>query len=125
MDDSEAQFALTKFSRQLWQELVPELPADVEYDPCGTLWVAADTEEMAEVHRKQKYYTERGVRVEVLDAATGQTLVGYQKGDCVIEHQDSVKLPIPWKNRATLPAGQPIRLRFHLQNGDLFSHVID
>lgn len=68
MDDSEAQFALTKFSRQLWQELVPELPADVEYDPCGTLWVAADAEEMAEVHRKQKYYTERGVRVEVLDA---------------------------------------------------------
>lgn len=68
MDDSEAQFALTKFSRQLWQQLVPELPADVEYDPCGTLWVAADAEEMAEVYRKQKYYTERGVRVEVLDA---------------------------------------------------------
>lgn len=68
MDDSEAQFALTKLSRQLWQQLVPEFPADVEFDPCGTLWVAADAEEMAEVHRKQKFYTERGVRVEVLDA---------------------------------------------------------
>lgn len=65
MDDSEAQFALTHFSRTLWQKL--ELPADVEYDPCGTLWLAADEEEMAEVHRKQKYYSERNVCVEVLD----------------------------------------------------------
>jgi glycine/D-amino acid oxidase-like deaminating enzyme len=68
MDDSEAQFALTHFSRTLWQQLVQQLPADVEYDPCGTLWLAADEEEMAEVHRKQKFYSERGVRVEVLDA---------------------------------------------------------
>ncbi len=42
MDDSEAQFALTSFSRRLWHRLAPELPADVEYDRCGTLWVAAD-----------------------------------------------------------------------------------
>ena len=68
MDDSEAQFALTHFSRTLWQQLVPQLPTDVEYDPCGTLWLAADQEEMAEVHRKQKFYSERGVRVEILDA---------------------------------------------------------
>src|SRR6266436_8243402 len=69
MDDSEAQFALTHLSRTLWQQLVPQLPADVEYDPCGTLWVAADEEEMAEVYRKQKYYSGRGVRVEVLNGA--------------------------------------------------------
>jgi glycine/D-amino acid oxidase-like deaminating enzyme len=68
MDDSEAQFALTHFSRTLWQHLVPQLPADVEYDPCGTLWLAADEEEMAEVHRKQRFYSEHGVCVEVLDA---------------------------------------------------------
>jgi glycine/D-amino acid oxidase-like deaminating enzyme len=67
MDDSEAQFALTAFSRDLWQQLVPQLPADVEYDPCGTLWLAADEEEMTEVRRKQQAYTEHGVRVEVLD----------------------------------------------------------
>jgi D-hydroxyproline dehydrogenase subunit beta len=69
MDDSDAQFALTNFSRTLWQQLAQQLPADVEYDPCGTLWLAADEEEMAEVHRKQKYYSERGVRVEVLNGA--------------------------------------------------------
>jgi glycine/D-amino acid oxidase-like deaminating enzyme len=69
MDDSEAQFALTNFSRRLWHELRPQLPADVEFEACGTLWVAANAEEMAEVHRKQKFYEQRGVRVEVLDAA--------------------------------------------------------
>ena len=68
MDDSEAQFALTSFSRTLWRELLPELPADVEYESCGTLWLAADDQEMQEVYRKQKFYTERGVAVEVLDA---------------------------------------------------------
>jgi glycine/D-amino acid oxidase-like deaminating enzyme len=67
MDDSEAQFALTHFSRNLWRQLGGELPSDVEYDQCGTLWLAADEEEMAEVHRKQKYYSERNVRVEVLN----------------------------------------------------------
>lgn len=69
MDDSEAQFALTHYSRTLWQQLVPELPSDVEYDQCGTLWLAADEEEMVEVHRKQKFYSERNVRVKVLDEA--------------------------------------------------------
>ena len=69
MDDSEAQFALTSFSLSLWHQLAPRLSPDVEYDPCGTLWLAADQDEMAEVHRKQRFYSERGVRVEVLDAA--------------------------------------------------------
>ena len=68
MDDSEAQFALTNYSQQLWRALVDELPADTEYVECGAMWVAADDEEMAEVHRKQAFYEQRGVPVEVLDA---------------------------------------------------------
>jgi len=68
MDDSEAQFALTHYSRTLWHELRPQLPDDVEFDACGTLWVAADEAEMVEVRRKEKFYSARGVRVEVLDA---------------------------------------------------------
>lgn len=70
MDDSDAQFALTHYSQQLWQEFVPELPQTVEYEECGTLWVAADEEEMAEVRRKVTYYQTRGVAVEILDAQT-------------------------------------------------------
>jgi glycine/D-amino acid oxidase-like deaminating enzyme len=68
MDDSEAQFALTNYSQTLWRELARDLPADAEYLPCGSLWIAADDEEMAEVHRKFHFYTQRGVPVEVLDA---------------------------------------------------------
>ena len=68
MDDSDAQFALTRYSRELWAALGPELPESAEYNPCGTLWVAADEEEMREVSRKHRYYSERGLRVEVLDS---------------------------------------------------------
>jgi D-hydroxyproline dehydrogenase subunit beta len=68
MDDSEAQFALTRYSQQLWRELRPELPDDAEYDECGTVWVAADEEEMIEVRRKRDYYAKRGVPTEVLSA---------------------------------------------------------
>jgi D-hydroxyproline dehydrogenase subunit beta len=68
MDDSEAQFALTRYSQQLWQELRPELPDDVEYEQCGTIWVAADEEEMIEVRRKRDYYGQRGVPTTILDA---------------------------------------------------------
>ena len=68
MDDSEAQFALTRYSQLLWDGLREELPREVEYDACGTIWVAADDDEMREVERKQTFYSERGVAVEVLDA---------------------------------------------------------
>jgi len=67
MDDSDAQFALTRYSQQLWQALRPELLSDVEYDQCGTIWVAADEEEMAEVRRKHDYYAQRGVPTTVLN----------------------------------------------------------
>lgn len=68
MDDSDAQFALTNYSQRLWQELRPHLPDDVEYEQSGTIWVAADEEEMAEVLRKREYYQKRGVAAEVKDA---------------------------------------------------------
>jgi glycine/D-amino acid oxidase-like deaminating enzyme len=68
MDDSDAQFALTRYSQTLWGEIKGELPREVEYEACGTIWVAADEEEMAEVRRKEKFYSARGVSVEILDA---------------------------------------------------------
>ncbi len=69
MDDSEAEFALTRYSRDLWDQVVSSLPPEVEFERCGTLWVAADAEEMAAVHRKAAFYASRGVRAEVLDPA--------------------------------------------------------
>jgi glycine/D-amino acid oxidase-like deaminating enzyme len=68
MDDSEAQFALTRYSQRLWQALRPELPAEVEYEQCGTIWIAADEEEMAEVERKHDFYAQRGVPTTVLSS---------------------------------------------------------
>lgn len=66
MDDSEAQFALTRRSQQLWHELSSELPAGAEFERRGTIWVAADEEEMAEAVRKHAYLKDRGVPSEVL-----------------------------------------------------------
>ena len=74
MDDSEAQFALTSYSQKLWQELRSQLSDNVEYEQCGTIWVAADEEEMDEVRRKHDFYKQRGIPTEVLDPARLKTL---------------------------------------------------
>lgn len=68
MDDSPAQLALTSYSRSIWKELVPQLPASAEYEAAGTVWVAADAEEMDEVHAKKKIYATAAVESIVLDA---------------------------------------------------------
>jgi glycine/D-amino acid oxidase-like deaminating enzyme len=68
MDDSEAQFALTRYSQQLWQKLAAQLPASCEYEQRGTLWIAADAEEMEAAERKHAWYTARSVPCELLTA---------------------------------------------------------
>ena len=67
MDDSAAQLALSHFSRELWRDLRQALPQTVEYEECGTLWVAADAEEMEEVFSKRQRYASHGIASEVLD----------------------------------------------------------
>lgn len=67
MDDSPAQFALTHYSSQLWQKLAPKLPPSCEYQACGTLWVAADDEEMQAVRTKHEYLCARGIPSQILD----------------------------------------------------------
>ncbi len=96
MDDSEAQFALTHYSRTLWTQLAPQLPADVEYTACGTLWVAADDEEMAEVLRKAAYYSARDVQTTVLDAGQlAQAEPNLRTGlpGALLVHDDAVIYP--------------------------------
>jgi len=68
MDDSAPQLALTSWSRRLWTDRAPSLPASCEDDPCGTLWVAADEEEMAHVRARAETYAANGDAVELLDA---------------------------------------------------------
>jgi len=69
MDDSEGQFALTRYSQQLWHSLAPTLPASAEYEQRGTLWIAADREEMDAAEKKCAWYSERSVPCELLTAA--------------------------------------------------------
>ena len=67
MDDSEPQLALTAFSRRLWTELAPELPASCEDERTGTLWIAADADELELVRRKAAVHRAHGIEVEELD----------------------------------------------------------
>lgn len=67
MDDSPAQMALTHYSQTLWKGLSDRLPANVEYEVCGTLWVASDEEEMNEVRRKNALYASAGISTVILD----------------------------------------------------------
>jgi D-hydroxyproline dehydrogenase subunit beta len=68
LDDSPAQLALTRYSQMLWHQLASELPPEVEYTQRGTLWVAADDEEMQAICRKHSVYKEQSIPSEVLDA---------------------------------------------------------
>jgi glycine/D-amino acid oxidase-like deaminating enzyme len=69
MDDSPAQIALTSYSVALWNELVPRLPANAEYQGCGTLWIAEDEEQFGAVRDKHRVYLENGVSAEMLSPA--------------------------------------------------------
>src|SRR5690606_29193363 len=69
MDDSDAQFALTSYSRALLAAESAELPPSCELDVCGTLWLAEDESQRTAVQDKAAYYETRGVRVEILDGA--------------------------------------------------------
>jgi len=67
MDDSEAQFALTCYSQKLWKDLAEEMPKNCEFEHCGTIWVAADENEMNEVRRKKEFYRSHSVETQILD----------------------------------------------------------
>jgi glycine/D-amino acid oxidase-like deaminating enzyme len=68
MNDSPSQFALTHYSQNLWRTLAERLPEDVEFEQRGTLWIAADEEEMEEVRRKHEAFAAAGVSTEILDS---------------------------------------------------------
>lgn len=68
MDDSESQFELTRYSQLLWSQIAPSLPVSAEYEMPGTLWLAADSEEVAEAERKANYYRDRNVPARLLTA---------------------------------------------------------
>lgn len=69
MDDNPAELALSRHSTAQWRALAPRMDGDCAYSACGTLWVAANAEEMAEAERKQARLQAQGIACRLLDAA--------------------------------------------------------
>src|SRR4051812_25163668 len=69
MDDSPEQLALTAYSAELWREARELLPGAVEYDACGTIWVAEDAAQVEAVREKHRVYASHGVDSEMLTAS--------------------------------------------------------
>ena len=62
------------------------------------------------------------LRVEIQNAA-GAPLPGYALKDCISQFGDSVARSVRWKEHEDVQelVGQPVRLRFALQDADLYS----
>ncbi|MFA9215978.1 MAG: NAD(P)/FAD-dependent oxidoreductase [Sphingomonadaceae bacterium] len=66
MDDNPAELALSAYSIALWNQLVAGQPQRHEYSRCGTIWVAADEEEIAAAHVKADTLTAHGLACQML-----------------------------------------------------------
>ena len=53
MDDNPAELALSKSSLDLWHALAPQMDAGCAFTACGTLWLAANKEELQAAHTKR------------------------------------------------------------------------
>ncbi|WP_419735911.1 NAD(P)/FAD-dependent oxidoreductase [Pseudomonas sp. COR18] len=71
LDDNPAELALSQYSVQRWREHAPKLPEGCAYRNNGTLWIAANAEEMAVAEAKHHNLQAHGIACELLD---GQTL---------------------------------------------------
>lgn len=69
MDDNPAELALSAYSLELWRDLVGERPLRHEYSGCGTIWVAADEEEMEAARAKAHTLASHGIDCELLAPA--------------------------------------------------------
>nr|WP_178126118.1 FAD-dependent oxidoreductase [Pseudomonas sp. Fl5BN2] len=66
LDDNPAELALSQYSLQRWRDAASELPDDCAYRSNGTLWLAANPEEMAVAQSKYNNLKAHGVRCELV-----------------------------------------------------------
>ncbi|MDC6126710.1 NAD(P)/FAD-dependent oxidoreductase [Burkholderia gladioli] len=69
MSDTPAELALTRDSLARWRALAPSLRECDAYRRCGTLWVAADDEELEAARAMRDGYLAAGVSAEAIGAA--------------------------------------------------------
>ncbi len=67
-DGSPAEFELTRYSVRLWHELAQELPAEAEYRPIGTVWVAETDQDLQVAERRHRFFQDKGIRSELWDS---------------------------------------------------------
>ncbi|OAJ62336.1 D-amino-acid oxidase [Paraburkholderia ginsengiterrae] len=97
MNDSPPEFALSRYSRDLWLQLAPQLRARDAFARCGTLWVAADEEEWQAARAMHAAFDAQGVVAQLLDASALRTcepaLAPQLAGGLRIEHDSIVYAP--------------------------------
>jgi len=74
MDDNPAELALCSYSLELWRQWADRLDEACAYRNCGTLWLAANDEELHEAQRKAASLGEQGIACELLGASRLQAL---------------------------------------------------
>jgi len=143
MNDSPAEFALSRYSRDLWLQLAPRLRTRDAFARCGTLWVAADDEEWQAARAMHAAFAAQGIGAQLLDAsalrACEPALAASMAGGLRVEHDSIVYAPTVAEWLLTQsPAAAKIRLRLRtpvtavradgvtLQNGERIgaAHVI-
>jgi glycine/D-amino acid oxidase-like deaminating enzyme len=121
MNESPAEFALSRYSRELWLELSPQLRAVDAFVRCGTLWVAQDDVELEAAQSMRDAFAHRHVRAEMLDAralrAAEPALAHSLQGGLLVEDDSIVYAPAasewlltqsPHASRIRLSLGQTV-----------------
>jgi glycine/D-amino acid oxidase-like deaminating enzyme len=97
MNDSPAELALSRYSRDLWHALAPELGASEGFVRCGTLWVASDEEEWQAARAMAAGLAAQGVDSALLDAtalrACEPALAHAMTGGLQVAHDSIVYAP--------------------------------
>lgn len=129
MNDSPAEFALSRYSRDLWLELAPQLRARDAFARCGTLWVAADEEEHHAARAMQAVFEAQGVAAQWLDApalrACEPALADSMAGGLRIEHDSIVYAPTVAEWLLThSPAAANIRVRLGTPVTSIDAHSV-
>ncbi len=68
MNDTPAEFALSRYSLELWHALAPQLRERGAFVRCGTLWVAADDEELTAARTMQAGLAAGRIAATLIDA---------------------------------------------------------
>ncbi|TKI07859.1 NAD(P)/FAD-dependent oxidoreductase [Martelella alba] len=69
LDGNPAELALTRYALRRWKHIAAHLPPTAAYRKNGTLWLAANQEEMAEAERKHHLLREQGETCRLLTGA--------------------------------------------------------